>query len=434
MSKLETQILRHVHASNYKPAKPRDIGKKLGLDREASKEIRKVVKRLARQGKVQYGPNHLVLPGNGAVDDKRVTGTFHRAAAGFGFIRPEGTKKAVGRDEDIYVPAKSTADAANGDIVLARLEKKRRGKEFRMVGVIVEIIERKTHQFVGTYFVEGDGAYVQVDGNTFPTAVFVGDPGAKNAVNGDKVVIEMVHFPKPGRTGEAVITKILGKHGEPEVDTQLVMHEFDLPLEFPSDAIEYARQAAADFQETALDGRLDLTETTVLTIDPKDARDFDDAISLERLENGHWKLGVHIADVAHFVGRKTPLDQEAKNRATSIYLPDRVIPMLPEIISNNLASLQPNKVRYCKDCVYRVHSGRRRGGYRGEICRHSQRSPIYLRGSRRLLGKSGWLATQANTRSLQTAGADAQIVDDSPTASHASRVVGTLDAGRSRLT
>ena len=348
MSKLETQILRHVHAKGYKPAKPRDIGKKLGLDREASKDIRKVVKRLARQGKVSYGPNHLVLPGSGKIDDKRVTGTFFRAAAGFGFIRPEGTKKSAGRDDDIYVSAKDSADAANGDVVIARLEKQRRGKESRTVGIIIEIIERKTHQFVGTYFEEADAAYVQVDGNTFSSPVFVGDPGAKNAVAGNKVVIEMVHFPKPRRTGEAVITKVLGKHGEPEVDTQLIIHEFGLPGDFPEDAIEYARKAAAEFDETNLDGRLDLTDVTVLTIDPKDARDFDDAISLERMENGHWKLGVHIADVAHFVGRKTPLDQEAKNRATSIYLPDRVIPMLPEIISNNLASLQPNKVRYCK--------------------------------------------------------------------------------------
>ena len=355
MSNLEQRVLRHVLSKDYKPAKPRDIGKTLGLDREASKEVRKVVKRLIREGKVAYGPNHIVLAskggkgkGKGRTDDKRITGAFHRAAAGFGFIRPEGTKKSVGRDSDIYVPANSSADAANGDIVVARLEKKRRGKEMRDVGVIVEIIERKTHQFVRTYFEDNGSAYVQVDGNTFQQAVYVGDPGAKNANEGDKVVIEMVHFPKPGRTGEAVITEILGKHGQPGVDTQLIIAEFGLPGPFPEDAIQFARQSADEFDETNMEGRLDLTDVTVLTIDPKDARDFDDAISLERIENGHWKLGVHIADVAHFVGRGTALDKEAKNRATSIYLPDRVIPMLPEIISNNLASLQPEKVRYCK--------------------------------------------------------------------------------------
>ena len=129
-----------------------------------------------------------------------------------------------------------------------------------------------------------------------------------------------------------------------------MIREYNLPGEFPEDALEAARDQAEQFSES-VHGRLDLTGETIITIDPIDARDFDDAVSVERLANGYWRLGVHIADVSHFVRRKSALDREAYERATSVYLPDRVIPMLPEIVSNNLASLQPDKVRYTKTAL-----------------------------------------------------------------------------------
>ena len=156
----------------------------------------------------------------------------------------------------------------------------------------------------------------------------------------------MVRFPSHMRDGEGVIVEVLGGRGQPGVDTMSIIYEFNLPGEFADDVLEESRKQAEKFDESIGRGRRDLTDKTIITIDPVDARDFDDAISLERLDNGHWLLGVHIADVSHFVQTKTPLDREAYERATSVYLPDRVIPMLPEIISNNLASLQPDKVRY----------------------------------------------------------------------------------------
>jgi ribonuclease R len=194
-------------------------------------------------------------------------------------------------------------------------------------------------------------AMVQVDGKIFTNPVYVGDPGAKGVQPDDKVVIEMVRFPSHIRDGEAVIVEVLGARGMPGVDTMSIIHEFALPGPFAEDALEEARRQAEKFDEsigTESSGvhRQDLTSETIITIDPATARDFDDAISLEKLDNNHWLLGVHIADVSHFVEPKTPLDREAHNRATSVYLPDRVIPMLPEVISNNLASLQPDRVRY----------------------------------------------------------------------------------------
>ena len=148
-----------------------------------------------------------------------------------------------------------------------------------------------------------------------------------------------------------MITEVLGPRGKPGVDTLSIIREYNLVEPFAEDALDDARQQAEKFEETVPEGRTDYTKTTIVTIDPEDARDFDDAISLEQLENGNWLLGVHIADVSHFVRPKSPLDREARNRATSVYLPDRVIPMLPEIISNSLASLQPGKVRMTKTAL-----------------------------------------------------------------------------------
>ncbi len=275
-----------------------------------------------------------------------VVGTFRRHQAGFGFVRPLSTK-GNDRAGDIFVLADDAADAATGDTVRVKLSGARyRGKNQQ--GRIVEVIERQTHQFVGTYFETGGGAFVQVDGTVFKQAIAVGDPGAKNAQQDDKVVFEMVRFPTYWQSGEGVITEVLGKRGEPGIDTLSIIREFDLPEAFPDDVVEDARAQADAFDESEIGDRLDFTAATVVTIDPVDARDFDDAISLEKLENGHWRLGVHIADVAHFVRAKSPLDREARERGTSVYLPDRVIPMLPEVISNGLASLQPDRVRFVK--------------------------------------------------------------------------------------
>lgn len=276
-----------------------------------------------------------------------VVGTFRRAAAGHGFVRPRDSARRD-KSQDIYVAAEHSRDAASGDVVTARISGRRKVGEARLRGEIIEVVERGTHRFVGVYAERADGAFVQVDGNLFSQPIPVGDPGAKGACEGDKVVIEMVRFPSHYFEGEAVVAEVLGARGMPGIDTLSIIHEFDLPRDFPEDVLEAARLQAEQFDAEDLQGRRDLTNETIITIDPVDARDFDDAISLERLDNGHWRLGVHIADVAHFVPLRSPLDREARERATSVYLPDRVIPMLPEVISNNLASLQPHKVRYAR--------------------------------------------------------------------------------------
>ena len=360
---LDAAILRHVNDPNYRPAKPKVIAKKLGLEGEDVTRLKRSIKTLVKEGKLAYGPSHLVCPvmeshpaakvGQAPARNKtpkHLIGTFRRTDSGFGFVRPENTAASMGRDADIFIPAKNTGDAANGDTVRIRLSTKR-GRMGKLEGKIIDVVERATSRFVGTYFVEGGMGWVQIDGKVFTSPVYVGDPGAKGAQPDDKVVVDMVRFPSHVRDGEGVIVVILGKRGQPGVDTLSIIHEFNLPGEFDDGALENARKQAEKFDESIPRGRRDLTTETVITIDPVTARDFDDAISLQRDESGHWLLGVHIADVSHFVRPKSALDREAKDRATSVYLPDEVIPMLPEIISNNLASLQPDKVRYAMTAI-----------------------------------------------------------------------------------
>jgi len=408
---LEQQVLHHVQRSEYQPVKPRVIAKQLGLPDEDRPLLRKTIKRLIKQGRLQWGAKHLVqavgcdaapasdssapsdfatslptesesahkmapdaasqptskgkrekarktkVPKKHLTAQERgfgksiVTGTYKSTSKGYGFVRPVGTEIQKGRSEDIFIPMKLALDAADGDLVAVRVrhEKPKHGDEepARKRGRVVEVLERETHQFVGTYLPRVDASFVLIDGGIYPQPIYVGDAGAKNAMAGDKVVIEMVRFPSHKFDGEGVVIEVLGKRGEPGVDTLSIIREYGLPDGFSEPSLEVARKQAEKFDES-VEGRLDLTAETIVTIDPKDARDFDDAISLERIENGHWRLGVHIADVSHFVPAGSALDDEALDRGTSVYLPDRVVPMLPEIISNNLASLQPDRVRFTK--------------------------------------------------------------------------------------
>ena len=351
-SNFERLVLQYVGRSKYKPVKARILARNLEIPKDQHDDFKRFVKGMVSDGKLAYGENHKIIKGDSNASSSSskssdLVGKFQRKSAGFGFVRPKDAKPGS-REGDIYIPARQTKDATTGDTVRVRVHMSRRGKQLKLSGEIVEVLERGTNQFVGVYLEEDGKAFVKVDGSVFEAPIHVGDPGAKSAQPDDKVVIEMVKFPSGSRIGEAVITDVLGARGMPGVDTQSIIYEFGLPGEFPEHVLEDSRNQADLFDESISDGRVDLTGDTIITIDPKDARDFDDAISLERLENGHWRLGVHIADVSHFVRPGSALDDEAKQRATSVYLPDRVIPMLPEIISNNLASLQPDRVRYTK--------------------------------------------------------------------------------------
>lgn len=346
-SELSQKILDYVYHPQYQPTKAKGIHQALRLAPEEYPSVRKMVKRLVHDGQLAYGGNHLVLtPELISGDPKLTRGTFRQAAAGFGFVRPVPTGK-LGAVEDIFIPASATGSAMEGDLVQVRVRTSRRGSGTE--GEVVEIIERARRQFAGSYGTKNGQSVVWLDGVATGAEIEVGDVRGLPVEEGDKVVVELVRFPDGIQVGEGVILEVLGSSQNPAVDTLAVMRQFGLVEEFPEEVVAQARQAADAFVEGEIpDGRRDLTRITTLTIDPHDARDFDDAISLSKNEVGNWELLVHIADVAHFVPVGSALDQEAKSRATSVYLPDRVIPMLPEVISNHLASLQPDKVRLTK--------------------------------------------------------------------------------------
>jgi ribonuclease R len=368
------QVLKLVCSADYKPSKPRTIHKILKLGEDDYRPLRRAIKQLVKDGQVTFGANHLVCrpkplasdsgprtkaradrDSSGSEDSsatvsKRsrddVVGTYRAASGGFGFVQLPIVRDQE-RSEDIFIPPSATRDAMEGDTVRVRII--RHGKDGRIEGAITEIVERAKREFSGTYQLREGKSIVWLDGAKLDEPIQVGDIRGLPLNENDKVIIELVRFPTPFHSGEGVILKVLGSSKNPAVDTQAVIHQFGLPLEFPEAAIEVARKQADLFDENVIpEGRTDLTAVPTLTIDPVDARDFDDAISLQKNEKGNWELQVHIADVAHFVPLGSALDDEARQRGTSVYLPDQVIPMIPETISNHLASLQPDRNRLAK--------------------------------------------------------------------------------------
>lgn len=355
MSSLQNEIIAFLKERNSEPMKPRALARRLDVKNSARGKFNDAVELLLAQGKLARLENgKLFLPGQTVRKENLIRGTLRRTQSGSAWIIPDVTQSPPDTP-DVFVYPEHMADAQNGDIVLVRLSNKRGGSG-RRTGRVEQVVERATHTFVGSYFEDWNQGFVQIDGGVFTDPVSVGDPGAKGVQPGDKVVVEIVRFPTHTRPGEAVLTEILGHRGEPGVDLQTIIHEFGLPSEFPEEVLAAARKQADGFDDTDLGDRLDLTGETIITIDPADARDFDDAISLTKSDDGHWHLGVHIADVAHFVQPGSVLDEEAKKRGTSVYLPGKVIPMLPETISNALASLQKGNVRYTKTALIEFSS------------------------------------------------------------------------------
>jgi ribonuclease R len=347
MPTLSEQILATVGRRNYHPLKPKALARKVGVPAPQYAEFRKALRELVHDGRVEFAKNHTVRP---AAPHGSVTGTYRRTSTGTGYVKPQYIEGLPGAE--VRISEEDALDAATGDVVLVKVLRKPNRPDISPTGKVIRVLERASRQFVGTYFErEGEG-YVRVDGTVFSHSISVGDPGAKGAKPDDKVVFEMVRFPSPEDRGEGVLTEVLGPRGQPGVDTLSVIRAYNLPDVFPEDALEEAREAAAAFRENDLAGREDFTHALVVTIDPADARDFDDAVCVERdPESGHWTLTVHIADVGHFAPPGGALDREARKRATSVYLPQRVLPMFPEVISNHLASLQQDRVRYVKTAV-----------------------------------------------------------------------------------
>jgi len=341
MDPLESRVRDYLQGPGYRPIKFAQLAKRIGARKPQLEPLNALLNRMVDEGAILFAES-------GRIESRKqaggIIGTVRRTAMGDGYITPIASTvpKIVG---DIVVFAEDMRDAQDKDEVLVRLTGQRRFGEQR-IAVVEKVLKRATTTFVGTYDEDAHGGFVRVDGRQFSDPITLDDPEAGGVRPGDKIVVEMLRFPSARRSGEAVLKTRLGATSDIGVDTASIIHEFGLETDFPDSVLEEARQVAAAFDDMDLTNREDLTGTTIITIDPVDARDFDDAISLDRHDDGSWTLGVHIADVSHFVAVDSELDKEARSRGNSVYLPGRVLPMLPEILSNGLASLQAERVRF----------------------------------------------------------------------------------------
>ena len=316
-------------------------------DDENYHAFRDALRELMHAGRVVLGASGaIMLPGE-RTQAGLITGSYRHNKRGFGFVVPSDP---MGH-EDLFIPEGSNNGALTGDIVRAKItNKSHRDGKAMFTGKITEVVERTQKRFVGTLAKISGEWVVMPDGNMLTEPISAPDAASRHIKIGTKVVVELTTY--PGETGDrpkGVITEVLGAAGEKDVDLKAVIVQFNLPGPFPDEVKEQAREAIDRFDpEVERAKRLDLTDQIVCTIDPDDAKDYDDAISLRQLKNGHWELGVHIADVSYFVKEGTPLDLEAAERGNSCYFPGYVIPMLPEILSNGVCSLQEGVPRLCK--------------------------------------------------------------------------------------
>jgi len=344
------RILRFVGARGYTPKQLHELAEAMGIAENEHGDFHAACKALMKTGRIVLGSRQAVtLPAPAG----RIVGVFRGNSRGFGFVIPD-TPNAHG---DLFVPAQGTGGALTGDTVEARVARRgQRGGKMLYEGRIVAVLKRGRSRFVGELRREVGRWFVVPHGNVLHVPIVVGDPGARDAHSGDQVVVEIAQYPDEEHLeARGVIVKVLGPAGEPAVDARSIIEQYQLPGEFEATVLDDARRVAAAYDpKRAADDREDLRKLTIITIDPPDARDFDDAISISKTSSGLWELGVHIADVSHFVREGGPLDEEAKARATSVYLPRTVIPMLPEVLSNGVCSLQERQPRLTKSvfCTY----------------------------------------------------------------------------------
>lgn len=329
----------------YVPMKLKELAILLQVPKEQRSELKAVMDALEAEGKVHVSQKGKYLKGAG----RTLRGVYQAHPRGFGFVTIEG------ETDDIFIPEKETNGALHGDTVEILLTASPEGK--RKEGKIVKIAERGTAKIVGLYQMAKGKHYgfVIPDNQRFLQDIFVPEERAKGAVDGHKVVVELTSYGSDNAKPEGKIVEILGHVNDPGVDIMSIVKSYDLPVEFPEKVMNQAERVPEEVSDADMAGRKDLREWVMVTIDGEDAKDLDDAVSLTRTEDGkNWILGVHIADVANYVQERSALDREALHRGTSVYLADRVIPMLPHRLSNGICSLNAGVDRLAMSCIMTV--------------------------------------------------------------------------------
>src|SRR5437667_730524 len=337
--KIQEQILALLGSADYRPLDKSELAKALGRKSGVRMGLNQALRDLERAGEIaRIRKNRYVLP---PVADL-VTGTLHIHQAGYGFLISEKPG-----EPDIFIAAENTGTAMHGDRVVARISREApyRRTKGRREGRVIRILKRANDTIVGTLQHSRNFYYVVPDDPRLAHDVYVRpeqDGRAETTAKvGDKVVVRLETWESRHVNPEGEIIEVLGPASAPGVDTLSIIRRCGLPTEFPSEALKETDEIPEEIDAQQLKGREDLRDKFIVTIDPEDARDFDDAIHVEKLENSGRLLGVHIADVAAYVEPDSALDREARRRGNSVYLPDRVIPMLPERLSNGVCSLNP---------------------------------------------------------------------------------------------
>lgn len=325
----------------YVPMKIKEFAILLQVPKEERGELKKILDALETEGKVRVSKKGKYVKG----EAKSLIGTYQAHQRGFGFVTIEG------EDEDIFISEDDINGAFHGDNVEVIIKAAPEGK--RREGKITKILSHGTTQLVGYFQRNKNFGFVIPDNAKFSQDVFVPLERSKGAVTGHKVVVELTSYGREGKKPEGKIMEIIGHINEPGTDIMSIVKAFDLPVEFPEKVMNQAERVGDKIIPADMAGRMDLRNWDMVTIDGEDAKDLDDAISIRRQED-NYLLGVHIADVANYVQEKSALDREAYKRGTSVYLADRVIPMLPHALSNGICSLNEGKDRLALSCIMTI--------------------------------------------------------------------------------
>ncbi len=329
----------------HRTFKPKELARKLGVAKPDYTSFRDTIKKAARDGLIaKYRGNSFGTLQRAAV----LEGELHVKAQGYGFL-------LVGDDkDDVFISQKNMGTALNKDMVQVQLYARSKTAGRSREGRVVKVVKRASQTVVGTYRSTKRYGFVVPDELKMSRDVFVPEGASGLAQSGQKVVVKITSWDDARANPEGEIVEILGFPDDPGVDVLAVVKAFDLPITFQSQVEEEARRIPAEIPAKEIARRLDLRQEVCFTIDPRDAKDFDDAVSIRKLKNGNHELGVHIADVSYYVQPGSRLDREALKRGTSVYLVDRVIPMLPEKLSNQICSLRPNEDRLAFSCIMEV--------------------------------------------------------------------------------
>lgn len=338
-------LLEEMAKSSYRPSTVHELQETLAIEgADAFKQFVKLLVTLEQRGEiVRSRANRYGLPER----MNQMRGRFIGHAKGFGFVVPE----TEGMD-DIFIPPPATNGAMNGDTVMIEVNEESFGD--RREGRVVTIVERKTGTVVGTFSGSEEAAYVKPDDKKVPMDIRIGSNDTLGAMEGHKVLVEITEWPEDDRDARGVVTKILGHKNDPGVDILSIIYKHGIAIDFPDEVMDQANATPDEVLPEQYEGRVDCRDELTITIDGADAKDLDDAISVVKHEDGTYTLTVHISDVSYYVEEGTPMDEEAYERGTSVYLIDRVIPMLPHRLSNGICSLNPDVDRLTMSCRMRI--------------------------------------------------------------------------------